>query len=104
MRNDWGSATVQSVSEDTSLRNRRFPEIAGCAQVARTRPRRVRLQRSGIAVTEHFEKGRLVKQNDHLIEFLMVKREEATDAASALGAIVIVENWFEELTDRVPVP
>ena len=35
--------------------------------------------------------------------FLMVKRTETTDEASASGEVIVVQNWFEELTRLVPV-
>jgi hypothetical protein len=35
--------------------------------------------------------------------FLLVK-QGATDEAGALADIILVENWFEELKERVPIP
>lgn len=34
--------------------------------------------------------------------FLMIQREGATDASNAPARIVVVQNWFEELKQRVP--
>ena len=36
--------------------------------------------------------------------FLMVKSAAATEEATANGQIVIVENWHQELLERVPIP
>ena len=36
--------------------------------------------------------------------FLMIKESGETDVTGPIGRIVLVQNWFEELKDRVPLP
>ena len=37
--------------------------------------------------------------------FLMIKADAATEDASAPQAqIILIQNWFQELTERVPIP
>lgn len=36
--------------------------------------------------------------------FLMIKTAGGTDQPAALQSITVVQNWFEELKRRVPVP
>ncbi len=36
--------------------------------------------------------------------FLMIKDVEQTEEESARAEVIVVLNWFEELTERVPVP
>lgn len=37
--------------------------------------------------------------------FLMIKEPTATEGASISQAqIILIQNWFQELTERVPVP